>query len=208
MSLRCEAQHFLDINSTNVSVQQRANHMQTELAALQVQLSSANSNVDRLTSSLEDVQADLAEKEQLNNGLQQEKATLKAQVGKRKLLDERGGAEMEELHKQYAILESQVKQLESRVTEEQNKASTHEKALQKERKNTEKMRLALEEQSVRTRIRICFLMLSFTQDKSAQADEESTLLEQQSQHYKDELEKALRQIKQLKAGKQTVWLIP
>ena len=183
--------------------------MQTDLAALQVQLSSAKSMVDRLTSSLEDVQADLAEKEELNNGLQQEQAALKAQVGKRKLLDEKGGAEVEELHKQCAILETQVKHLESRVTEEQNKASTHEKALQKERKNTEKLQLALEEQSVRTpRIGICFLMLSFTQDKSAQADEESTLLEQQSQHYKDELEKALRQIKQLKAGKQTVWLIP
>ena len=183
--------------------------MQTDLAALQVQLSSSKSMVDRLTSSLEDVQADLAEKEQLNNGLQQEQAALKAQVGKRKLLDEKGGAEVEELHKQCAILESQVKHLESRVTEEQNKASTHEKALQKERKNTEKLQLALEEQSVRTpRIRICFLVLSFTQEKSAQADEESTLLEQQSQHYKDELEKALRQIKQLKMGKQTVWLIP
>ena len=47
-------------------------------------------------------------------------------------------------------------------------------------------------------------MLSFTQDKSAQAEEETTLLEQQSQHYKDELEKALRQIKQLKASRQFV----
>jgi chromosome segregation ATPase len=152
MPLRCEAQSSLSNKPTNVSVQQQANHIQAELAALQVQLSSANTNVDGLTSRLEDVQTDLAEKEQLNNELQQEKAALEAQVEKRKLLDEKGGAEAEQLQKQCATLESQIKQLESRVTEEQNKASTNEKALRKERKNTEKLQLALEEQSVRTRI--------------------------------------------------------
>ena len=209
MSLRCAAQSFLNIKPTNVAVQQQANHMQDELAALQVQLSSANTNVDSLTSCLEDVQRDLAEKERLNNELQQEKAALKVQVGKRKLPDEKGGAEVEQLQKQHTTLENRIKQLESRVTEEQNKASTHEKALQKERKNTEKLQLALEEQSVRTHIMIEYsLMLNCTQEKSAQVEEESNLLEQQSRHYKDELEKALRQIKQLKAGTQPVWHIP
>jgi chromosome segregation ATPase len=154
MPLRCEAQSFLSNKPTNVSVQQQANHIQAELAALQVQLSSANTNVDGLTSRLEDVQTDLSEKEQLNNELLQEKAALKAQVGKRKLLDEKGGAEAEQLQKQCATLESQIRQIESGVTEEQNKASAHEKALQKERKNTEKLQFALEEQSVRTRIMI------------------------------------------------------
>jgi septal ring factor EnvC (AmiA/AmiB activator) len=91
MPLRCEAQSFLSNKPTNVSVQQQANHIQAELAALQVQLSSANTNVDGLTSRLEDVQTDLSEKEQLNNELLQEKAALKAQVGKRELLDEKGG---------------------------------------------------------------------------------------------------------------------
>jgi chromosome segregation ATPase len=81
MPLRCEAQSFLSNKPTNASVQQRANHIQAELAALQVQLSSANTNVDGLTSRLEDVQTDLSEKEQLNNELLQEKAALKAQVG-------------------------------------------------------------------------------------------------------------------------------
>ena len=133
--------------------------MQDELAALQVQLSSANTNVDSLTSRLEDVQTVLAEKERLNNELQQEKAALKVQVGKRKLPDEKGGAEVEQLQKQCATLESQIKQLESRVTEEQDKASTNEKALQKERKNTEKLQLALDEQSVRTRIMIEYILM-------------------------------------------------
>ena len=108
--------------------------------------------MDSLTSRLEDVQTDLAEKERLNNELQQEKAALKVQVGKRKLLEEKGGAGVEELQKQCSTLESQIKHLETRVTEEQSKASTNEKALQKERKITEKLQLALEEQSVRTRI--------------------------------------------------------
>ena len=126
--------------------------MQAELAALQDQLSSANTNVDKLTSRLEDAQTDLAEKERSNNELQQEKAALKVQVGKRKLLEEKGGAGVEELQKQCSTLESRIKHLETRVTEEQSKASTNEKALQKERKITEKLQLALEEQSVRTRI--------------------------------------------------------
>lgn len=115
--------------------------------------------MDSLTSRLEDVQTDLAEKERLNNELQQEKAALKVQVGKCKLPDEKGGAEVEQLQKQCATLESQIKQLESRVTEEQNKASTNEKALQKERKNTEKLQLALDEQSVRTRIMIEYILM-------------------------------------------------
>ena len=51
-------------------------------------------------------------------------------------------------------------------------------------------------------------MHNLTQDKSAKAEEEASLLEQQSQHYKDELDKALRQIKQLKADVQPVWRIP
>ncbi len=50
-------------------------------------------------------------------------------------------------------------------------------------------------------------MLSFTQDKAEVAEEEASLLEQQSQHYKDQLETAMRQIKQLKAGTQLVWRV-
>jgi chromosome segregation ATPase len=198
---------LLDIMSTIVFVQ----HMQAELAALQAQLSSANTNVDRLTLRLEDSQTALAEKERLNNELQQDKAALKVQVGMRKSPDERGGADVEELHKQCASLESQIKHLESRVTEEQIKASGHEKALQKERKNTEKLQLALEEGSVRTRVVIEWDSpphAHLTQDKSAKAEEEASLLEQQSRHYKDELDKALRQIKQLKTGVQPVCRIP
>ncbi len=121
---------------------------------MQAQLSSANTNVDRLALRLEDAQTTIAEKERLNNELQQEKATLKVQIGKWKSLDEREGAKVEELHKQRATLEDQIKRLGSSVTEEQNKASAHEKALEKERKNTEKLRLALEEQLVRTCITI------------------------------------------------------
>jgi chromosome segregation ATPase len=121
----------------------------TEHAALQIQLSSVQTNVERLTLRLEDAQAALTEKERLNNELQQEKATLRVQVGKWKLLDDRGGAEVEELHKQRAALESQIKHLESRVTEEHNKALAHEKAVQKEHKKIEKLQQALEEQAVR-----------------------------------------------------------
>lgn len=125
--------------------------MQAELVALQAELSSASENVDGLTSRLEDSQTALAEKERLNNELLQEKATFQVQVGKRKSPHERGDAGMEKLHERCATLESQIKHLESRVAEEKTKASAHEKALQKERKNTEKLQLALEEQSVRTR---------------------------------------------------------
>jgi chromosome segregation ATPase len=101
---------------------------------------------------LEDAQTALAEKERLNNELQQEKATLRVQVGKWKSLDDRGGAEVEELRKQRTALETQIKHLQSRVTEEQNKALAHEKAFQKEHKKTEKLQQALEEQTVRTHI--------------------------------------------------------
>jgi chromosome segregation ATPase len=116
---------------------------------LQAQLSSARTNVDRLTLRLEDAQTVIGEKERLNGELQQEKATLKSQVEKWKSLDDRGGAEVEELHKQRATLESQIKRLESRLAEEQNKVSAHEKAIQKEHKKIEKLQQALEEQAVR-----------------------------------------------------------
>ncbi|KAI9461619.1 hypothetical protein BJY52DRAFT_1185434 [Lactarius psammicola] len=175
-----------DAEKAREAAEQQANHTQAELAAVQAQLSSANTNVDRLTLRLEDAQAALAEKERLNNEVQQEKAALKVQIGKWKSVDERGGAEVEELHKRCATLESQIKHLESRATEEQNKASAHEKALQKERKNTEKLQRALEERS----------------DIATKAEEEAVLLEQQSRQYKDELEKALWQIRQLKTGTQ------
>jgi hypothetical protein len=131
-------------------VQKQASRAHNEHAALQAQLSSARTNVERLTLRLEDAQTALAEKERLNHELQQEKATLKVQVGKWKSLDDRGGAEVEELHMQRAALESQIKHLESRVTEEQNKALAHEKAIQKEHKKIEKLQRALEEQAVRT----------------------------------------------------------
>jgi chromosome segregation ATPase len=119
---------------------------------LQAQLSSTRTNVERLTLRLEDAQTGLAEKERLNNELQQEKAALKVQVGKWKSLDDRDGAQVEELHKQRAALEGQIKRLESRLAEEQSKASAHENASQKEQRKIEKLQKALEEQSVRTRV--------------------------------------------------------
>ena len=119
---------------------------------MQAQLSSARTNVDRLTLRLEDAQTVLGEKERLNGEIQQEKATLKAQVEKWKSLDDRGGAEVEKLHKQRAALESQVKRLESQLTEEQNKVLAHEKVIQKEHKKVEKLQQALEEQAVRPRV--------------------------------------------------------
>jgi chromosome segregation ATPase len=109
--------------------------------------------VERLTLRLEDAQTALAEKEQLNNDIKQEKAALKVQVGKWKSLDDRGGAEVEELHKQRVALEDQIKRLESRLAEEQIKASVHENASQKEHKKIMKLKQALEEQAVRTRVR-------------------------------------------------------
>ncbi|KAH9178174.1 hypothetical protein EDB89DRAFT_1150242 [Lactarius sanguifluus] len=184
IELKEKATLLHDAEKAREAAELKANHSQAELSALQAQLSSANTNVDRLTSRLEDAQTALAEKERLNNEIQQEKAALKAQVEQRKSPDERGGAEVEELRKQCATMEGQIKHLESRVTEEQNKASTHEKALQKERKNTEKLQLALDEQI------------------ATNAEEEASLLEQQSREYKDELEKALWQVKQLKADTQ------
>lgn len=125
--------------------------MRNEHATLQAQLSSARTNVDRLTLRLEDAQTTLTEKERLNNDIQQEKAALKVQLGKWKSLDDRDGAEVEELHKQRVALEDQIKRLESRVAEEQSRASVHENASQKEHKKIVKLQQALEEQVVRTR---------------------------------------------------------
>ncbi len=42
------------------------------------------------------------------------------------------------------------------------------------------------------------------QEKVAKADEEISLLEEQSQHYKDELDKARRQIEKLSTNSQSV----
>ena len=133
-------------------IQDQATEMRNEHATLQAQLSSARTNVDRLTLRLEDAQTALAEKERLHNDLQQEKAALKVQVGKWKSLDDRGGAEVEELYKQRVALEDQLKRLESRLAEEQSKASLHENASQKEHKKIVKLQQALEEQAVRTRV--------------------------------------------------------
>jgi hypothetical protein len=64
---------------------------------------------------------------------------------------------------------------------------------------------ALEEQAVRARANaLCSPVLSFVQEKTAKAEEEAALLEEQSQHYKDELDKALRQIEKLRANSQPV----
>ncbi|SRR6266478_4440635 len=137
--------------------------MRTEHATVQAQLSSARTNVERVTLRLEDAQTALTEKERLNGDLQQEKAALKLQVGKWKSLDDRGGAEVEELHKQRAALEDQIKGLESRLAEEQNRASAHENATQKEHKKIVKLQQALEEQAVRTCVKFLasdFLTLS------------------------------------------------
>lgn len=126
--------------------------MRNEHATLQAQLSSARTNVDRLTLRFEDAQTALAEKDRVNNDIQQEKAALKVQLEKWKSLDDRGGAEVEELHKQRVALEDQIKRLESRLAEEQSKASVHENASQKEHKKVVKLQQALEEQVVRTRV--------------------------------------------------------
>ena len=131
-------------------VQDQAVELRNEHATLQAQLSSARTNVDRLTLRLEDAQTALAEKERLYGDLQQEKAALKVQLGKWKSLDDRGGAEVEELYKQRVALEDQVKRLESQLAEEQSKASAHENASQKEHKKVVKLQQALEEQAVRT----------------------------------------------------------
>ncbi|KAI0250191.1 hypothetical protein BJV78DRAFT_1283333 [Lactifluus subvellereus] len=203
--------------------EQQASRVHTEHVALQAQLSSARTNVDRLMLRLEDAQTALAEKERSNNELQQEKATLKAQVGKWKSLDDRGGAEVEELHKRRAALETQIKHLESRVSEEQKKALAHEKAFQKEHKKIEKLQQALEEQTriaegksaaeanqrdeaedakVNKKLQKLTTALEEQAEKTAKAEEEAALLEEQSRHYKDELDKALKQIEKLRANSQ------
>ena len=126
--------------------------MRNEQATLQAQLSSARTNVERLTLRFEDAQTALTEKEGLNNDLQQEKAALKVQLGKWKSLDDRGGAEVEELNKQRVALEDQIKRLESRLAEEKSKSSAHENASQKGHKKIVKLQQALEEQVVRIRV--------------------------------------------------------
>jgi hypothetical protein len=57
-------------------------------------------------------------------------------------------------------------------------------------------------------MRLCCLALNLTQEKTAKAEEEVTLLEEQSQHYKDERDKALRQMEKLNANSQSVGHIP
>jgi hypothetical protein len=72
-------------------------------------------------------------------------------------------------------------------------------------KKLQKLTTALEEQAVRARANtLCSPVLSFAQEKTAKAEEEAALLEEQSQHYKDELDKALRQIEKLRANSQPV----
>lgn len=53
-------------------------------------------------------------------------------------------------------------------------------------------------------MRSCCPALNPTQEKTAKAEEEVALLEEQSQHYKDERDKALRQIEKLNANSQSV----
>ena len=55
---------------------------------------------------------------------------------------------------------------------------------------------------------LCHPALNFTQEKTAKAEEEVALLEEQSQHFKDELDKALRQIERLNANSQSVGHTP
>ena len=56
-------------------------------------------------------------------------------------------------------------------------------------------------------ILLCCPTLNFTQDKTAKAEEEVSLLEEQSQDYKDRLDKAHREIEKLKANSQPVGYI-
>ena len=56
-------------------------------------------------------------------------------------------------------------------------------------------------------ILLCCPTLNFTQDKTAKAEEEVSLLEEQSQDYKDRLDKALREIQKLKTNSQPVGYI-
>ncbi|KAI0264414.1 hypothetical protein BC834DRAFT_844065 [Gloeopeniophorella convolvens] len=196
----------------------------SEHSAIESQLASARTNVDRLTLHLEDAQRNLAEKERVNSELQQEKAALKVQVEKWKSLDNRGGAEVEELRKQCATLESHIKKLESNINEEQEKAAAQEKALAKERKKVEKLQTALEEQAriaeeskssqdsgpedskankKLEKLSAALEEQAPVQEKTAKAEEEASLLEEQAQHYKSELDKALKQIERLKANSQS-----
>ena len=55
---------------------------------------------------------------------------------------------------------------------------------------------------------LCCPALNLTQEKTARAEEEVALLEEQSQHYKDERDKALRQNEKLNANPQSVGHIP
>jgi uncharacterized protein (DUF3084 family) len=57
-------------------------------------------------------------------------------------------------------------------------------------------------------MRLCCPALNLTQERTTKAEEEVALLEEQSQHYKDELDKALRQIEKLNANPQSVGHIP
>lgn len=67
------------------------------------------------------------------------------------------------------------------------------------------MTIALEEQTVWVQeMRLCFPPLNPTQNKTAKAEEEATLLEEQCQHYKGQLDKALRRIEKLGANSQSV----
>ena len=70
----------------------------------------------------------------------------------------------------------------------------------------QKLMAVMEEQKVYrlNETSVCCPALNLTQEKTAKAEEEVTLLEEQSQHYKDELDKALRQIEKLNAKSQSV----
>ncbi|KAI9455997.1 hypothetical protein F5148DRAFT_1151402 [Russula earlei] len=207
--LKEKAALLRDAERVREEAEEQTTRVRTEQAALQAQLSSAHTNVERLTLRFEDAQTAIAEKERVNNDLQQEKANLKVQVEKWKSLDDRGGAEVEKLHKERATLESQVKRLESRLTEEEDKVSAHEKTIQKDLKKVEKLQQALEEQAriaeeakaaaeaiqhgdagdakMNKRLQKLMAALEAQTDKTAKAEEEAALLEEQLRHYKDEL---------------------
>jgi hypothetical protein len=58
------------------------------------------------------------------------------------------------------------------------------------------------------KMHLCCSALNPTQEKAARAEEEGALLEEQSRHYKDERDKALRQIEKLNANSQSVGHVP
>ena len=58
------------------------------------------------------------------------------------------------------------------------------------------------------KMHLCCSALNLTQEKTTRAEEEGALLEEQSRHYKDERDKALRQIEKLNANSQSVRHIP